>query len=434
MKYLIIIFAILFTINGNSQESLSLPQAISIGLENNFAIKIAENNIQIAENNNTWARAGRTPTIDLNGTFNNSINKDNNPASFINGSYYSGAVGATINAEWILFSGGRVRIAKEQLNTSVSQQQLYKDVKIHDLIKDITQQYNNILFQQEQLNVIQTVMKLSNDKLDYEMTKKEFGNSNTFNLLQFENAVYADSSNYLNQIQNIEISKRTLYNTLKLNGLKDYVFLDKLSVVKEKIEKSKLKSILSEENYTIKTLNIVNQLNQLNTRLEKSFNSPTVGITAGGGFTENGLRLNVPGSELRLGNRLNGNINAFANWNLYDGNVQDVNIQNAKIREQIGQLDLIEAQVMLNNQLEILISNYENQESMLDLSIRQLEIASKNIEITEERFKSGQISSLDYRNIQTQYLNAAFNKVSAIYNLIITKSEIDYLVGVFDVD
>ena len=63
---------------------------------------------------------------------------------------------------------------------------------------------------------------------------------------------------------------------------------------------------------------------------------------------------------------------------------------------------------------------------------RQVQLAQRNLQMTEERFKAGQITSLDYRNIQTQLLSASFGKVSAIFNLILTKSEIDFLVGKFD--
>jgi len=68
---------------------------------------------------------------------------------------------------------------------------------------------------------------------------------------------------------------------------------------------------------------------------------------------------------------------------------------------------------------------------LLDITDRQIQLANSNLEISEERFKAGQLTSLDYRNVQNQYLNAAYGKVGAIYSLLITKSEIDFLVGVF---
>ena len=48
-----------------AQQSLSLNQAISLGLENNFSIKIARGQESIDENNQTFGNAGFMPVVDL---------------------------------------------------------------------------------------------------------------------------------------------------------------------------------------------------------------------------------------------------------------------------------------------------------------------------------------------------------------------------------
>ena len=49
-----------------AQEKLSLAQAIEIGIQNNYQIEIAKQNMQIAANNNDWGAAGRYPRLDFN--------------------------------------------------------------------------------------------------------------------------------------------------------------------------------------------------------------------------------------------------------------------------------------------------------------------------------------------------------------------------------
>ena len=120
------------------------------------------------------------------------------------------------------------------------------------------------------------------------------------------------------------------------------------------------------------------------------------------------------------------------NYNLYDGGKQKNDIEAAKLQEEIDQLTFLEAKANLSNQLDILLDNYQNQIELLALTDTQIEIARQNIELTEERFKAGQLSSLDFRNVQIQYLNAAFNKISAIFDLLISRNEIDWLVGRYE--
>jgi len=121
MKYTYILLFSLLSIFGVSQNTMTVEKALSIGLENNFGIKIADKAIQIAENNNTWARAGKTPTVDLNGYYNNNLVNDSNPASFLQGTYYNTSLGATANVNWVLYNGGRIQINKDQLDLAVRQ-------------------------------------------------------------------------------------------------------------------------------------------------------------------------------------------------------------------------------------------------------------------------------------------------------------------------
>ena len=106
----------------------------------------------------------------------------------------------------------------------------------------------------------------------------------------------------------------------------------------------------------------------------------------------------------------------------------------AKLEEEITKLSVEQVVANLSNQLDILIENYESQRQLLRLVDDQIRLADENLKMLDERFKGGLVTSLDYRTVQLQYLNAAFAKVNAIYNLILTKSEIDYLVGKFEED
>ncbi len=437
MKYTYILLFSLLSIFGVSQNTMTVEKALSIGLENNFGIKIADKAIQIAENNNTWARAGKTPTVDLNGYYNNNLVNDSNPASFLQGTYYNTSLGATANVNWVLYNGGRIQINKDQLDLAVRQQQLNKETDINILFRSIYQQYYEVVFQQEQLAVLNQILLLSQDRLAYEDTKREFGSSNAYNILQFETAVLADTNAIVNQEQRVEVAKRNLYNTLNMQGSESYTFSERLSIIPEEIEASKLKQSLSEENYTLKSLQMIASLNKLNTGLANAATKPTIGLSGGIGFAQNGFKFfaDDPNSgdpfPFLFSNRITGNVNANLNWNLYDGGVRKDNIQSAKIQEEIDQLSILEAKAQLDNQLDILIDNYNNQLTLLNLTDRQISLAQENLRITEERFKSGLITSLDYRNVQNQYLNAAYAKVGAIYSLLITKSEIDFLVGAF---
>ena len=421
-----------------AQESMTLPKAISIALENNLDIKIAEKNILIAEKNNTWAQAGKTPTVSLNGYFNNNIVDNNNPASFLQGAYYSGTLGGSADANWVVYAGGRFEVAKDQLELIVRQEELNKAVNTHDLLRNVYQQYYNVLFQEERLEVLRESYNLSQSKLRYEQVKKEYGTSNSLNIIQFENALATDSINIVSQSLQVNTAKQTLYSTLLEPLTSDYTFDEELNVTDEAINAEKLQDALSEENYTLKSLYILSDLNALNTRLAEAQRKPIVSLNGSVGIAESGFKIfddnPMTGDpfEMVFGNQITGGINAAVTWDLYDGGVRKTAIETARLEEEITQLSVEQAAANLINQLDILIANYESQRQLLKLTDDQIRLANENLSMLDERFKGGLVTSLDYRTVQLQYLNAAFAKVNAIYNLILTKSEIDYLVGKFD--
>jgi len=110
MKVIKIITIFLFSgCLAGAQQPLSLTDAISKSLENNYGVIIAKGNQQIAEIQNNWGTAGRYPYISFSAGDNNSYNileEDNNVTNRFTGS-------ATLN--WTIFDGFIVQINKARL-------------------------------------------------------------------------------------------------------------------------------------------------------------------------------------------------------------------------------------------------------------------------------------------------------------------------------
>ncbi len=437
MKTYLSLLLLLMALPLIAQEEMTLERAISLALENNFQIKISETNIQVAENNNTWGRAGRYPIVNLSGSFNNTLINDNNPASFLNGTYTSSSLSPAIDAQWLVYNGGRVRIAKEQLGLALEQQRQLQSSSTQNVIRDVIKAYYDILLQKERLLVLEQQLQLSQDRMEYEQVKREFGTSNSFALVQFEQAISTDSTNLISQGHLVETNKRNLYNLLNQAVDQDFVFPERLEVSLEDIDPEKMKDLLLKENYTLQNLEVAQALAQVNTKLEESSRKPRVNIGGNLGFSEIYFKFfeDNPATgepfEGQFSNRINLGLNATATWNLYDGGVSKSNVANAGLQEQVRRLDYEEAALLLNNQLDILLANYENLKEVLRMNETQIKLAERNLEMAEERLKAAQITSLDYRNLQNQLLNTQFAQVSAIYNLLISKTEIDWLIGAF---
>ena len=97
-------------------QELSMAEAIRVGLANSYQIKIADNNVEIASNENDEGFAGAYPDINATFNLNNGYTNLNQPASFLlELSTASTGIQPGVNLDWVLYDGGRVRLTKQQL-------------------------------------------------------------------------------------------------------------------------------------------------------------------------------------------------------------------------------------------------------------------------------------------------------------------------------
>ena len=432
------IFMIAMTHNAEAQNDLTLQDAIAKGLENNHNIVISQKQIEIAENSNTWAQAGRYPVITADVSWNNNLTRENNQASFLRGEFYVGSLSPGINLNWTLYNGGLTGSTKESLEANVDLQRQLSQTTIQQTIQTIHQAYYDVLLQESRYRTLEETLDLSADRINYEQARKEFGSSNTFSLIQFEDAYLTDSSQLIIQQNVVQAARRNLLRAMNDPVTPEYYTLvDDLAVPDVNMDAQELEKQLVADNPDLRVLDVNLRLAAINTKIEQSFNKPTINLNTGlnGSYTAFKIFADDPTTgepfATRTGDTYRLTANISASYPLWDGGVRKQNLQNARLQQEITQTEILEATANLKNQLYILIDNYNNQLDQLRLLDEQLDNSVRNLEISEERLKAGQINSLDYRTIQNAYTNISFNRVSTIFNLLSLRTDIAYLVGAY---
>jgi len=209
LKALSIFSIILLVIGGHSQEPLTLDGAIIKGLENNFQIRIAQEQYSIVELNNKWGTVGRFPSINLGVR---SINRyDNTPVfdttafEYARGDQYTNSLTPNANLQWLLFDGLSVTMKKRKLEMLETYSLGYSTIVVENTIQSIILGYYLALLEEERLKVLGSVKGLSGDRYNYEMLRKDIGSSVTFDVLQAKNSFLSDSTNYL--LQQLRVKK-----------------------------------------------------------------------------------------------------------------------------------------------------------------------------------------------------------------------------------
>ncbi|CAH1001241.1 hypothetical protein LEM8419_02140 [Neolewinella maritima] len=445
MIRLLPLLGILLCTGVRAQDSLrlSLSDAIQRGLENNYQIRIATNELEVARNNDDYALTQKYPTISLGLSPGVGYRNQSNPASIVvQSTTTSYSVAPTAQLNWVLFNGGRIAINKERLGTLAELSAGQLQLQIENSVQDIIDAYYTAVVQEEQIRVRQRVLGLSRDRIDYQQVRREFGQGGTFDELQARDAYLSDSTNLVVQRVNYANAVRNLLQLMGETVLNQPVALTTALTYEETdYDPAALEAQLLAANRNLQNLLINRDLAALQTRLIETERLPTIGIGAGVNYdiaVQTGTQTfefggDQPGREQELpgvaARTLAGNIGFTASYLLFDGGNRRVRIQSSRLQEMTAQLDYQSAQQQLRTALYNTLALYDNQTRIIGITQQLIDNAERNIEIAAERFRGGTINSFDYRQIQLNYANAEFQLLNALLNLKQTETELLRVTG-----
>jgi outer membrane protein TolC len=415
-----------------SQETdtllLSLSDAISIGLENNYQIRISREELKIARNNNTPGAAGRYPSLDFTAV---QLNSFNNSQSLTypdtRSKLTSSSISPAVNLNWTIFDGFRVNITRKNLQSLEQLSEGLSTVVVENTIQSIILSYYNILLQKEKLRVFEEVKKLSGDRMQYMKVKQQFGSAVTYDVLQANDAYLSDSVNYLSQELNLKNAVLLLKLLLAMDQTVQFKLTDEFSVLINDYKLDDLMNKMLENNKNLRNQYINQKILENSTSLAKSQYYPGVYLGAGADYSNSRFKYagEDPGTRYSFGYY----VNFTLNFNLFNGGATRRAVQNALINEDIGLITVSEMTKALTNQMVNQFDLFGIRRQLLMVADVSQESTGLNLQISEDKFKSGAINSFNFRDIQLRYLNASIRRLEAIYNLINTETELLRLTG-----
>ncbi len=412
-----------------AQETLSLENAVARALQNNFDIRIAEASVEIAANNNSWGQTSALPSIALSAGFNATINdQSQNPTAFIQEKLEVQALNYSANLNWVLFDGLGMFIQKRQLELLESQSEGNASLIIENTVQALTLAYYDVLMQRERLNVLTEVIALSRDRLNYVNDKRELGAGSTFEVLQFENNVVTDSSNYLIQELAYRNATRNLNLLMGIDPETEFALTTPLQAPTVAYSYATIWDEVKNNNTALRNQFVNSLLAQQDYKLAQSAMFPVVSFSAG--ITENANQFRVRSLDLAAeGATLNYFGNFALNFNLFNGGRTRRAMQNARIREEVAQLQQNELELQVQSDLRNALDFYTAQLAIYQLTDGNVGRQRLALDIAADRFANGLITSFDYRQQQVAFLNAEMARIQALQNLLNTHTQLVRLRG-----
>ena len=399
---------------GFSQEILTKQEALKITLKNNFGIKIANNNVKIAKNNSSILNSRFLPSAAINsGT---DYRRNNQKIVFTDPSSGNdaerrgdGVITKTYNTSlginYTLFDGMGRKYNYKQLKETYNLTELQARQTIENTYLQLFTIYFQIARLSENKNNLREALDISQKRLQRAKYQYEYGQATKLEYLNAQVDVNNDSINLITAKQQLSNAKRGLNVILGIDKETTYT-------VETNVDYSKLINYSEIEQKTLKNNSLLQQneknvaISEFNIKVNKASYFPTLNFNASYGLnrTENENLVNPFGARLITSNGFNAGLNL--SWNIFDGGARKTRVKNAVIALDNQKIALEQQKVTIKNNLKNTWENYNNQFFILKAQEQNVLTTENNFNRTEERFKLGQITSVEFRQAQINLLNA----------------------------
>ena len=405
------------------QNTLSLMDAIKIGMLENYDIQISEKNQNISKINNNWANAGGLPSINLSAKKEEALSdQSNNPASFIQEKLRSSAINGNANVSWTLFNGFAIKANKERLNNLEEISNNNATLTIENTIQGIILQYYNCVLQKKRLELLQKVVALAKNRLEYEQTKYEIGVSSKIDLLQIENAMLTDSANIILQKLNYSNAIKNLNLTLATNLETNWILTDEMDTEIKLFNYEDLKTSTLANNTNIKNQYYNIQLSKQDIKLAMSPFYPVISVNSGAAYNESTYDIGDLSNTMdNTGESINYFANFSVNFRIFDGGKLYQNLRSLKIQKEINDLQLEKIQKEVLYQLSLTNDKYNSLITTYSLNQKAFKIAETNYGLATDQQNMGVINSFMLRDIEIAYISSGISAQQAAYNLMESK-------------
>lgn len=401
--------------DGYAQQTLNLEDAIRIGLERNFAIRIADNEARISENNNSVGNAGFLPVISADGAINNRIEDsetrygsgapipDRNDEGAETTVYNYG-----VNATWRIFDGLTMFASLDRLSTLSEISEVEARNRVELVLADIITGYYEIAGQQKAAQVLENTVEISEERIRIAESARELGSGSEYELLLARADMNTDRAALIRSNTNLNQLKVLL--TTILGDSTDATFTVQPEI--ELSEKLSLEEMIAEavaQNRELTVARLTEQAAEAEIRELRGDWFPQVDVS--GGYAYSRTEASTGFSEFSQSKGFRYGISASVN--LFDGFNKQRRQENARIALKNEQLRRKDLELQIRGNVSQVYAQYDDALSLIELEEENLEINKQTVDIALERFELGTINSIELREAQQSLLNAENRLIEA---------------------
>jgi outer membrane protein len=399
--------------------TLTLEQAIDLGIQNSSAMKSARLAVQSAEEGVSSARASNYPSLSLGSSYTHRFEKQTQ-----GGTYVSSSDPVSVSAELSqnITSFGQVKGSVKLAQNSVELARLDYEEEKRSLVVDIKRAFYAYLLAKQSLEVQTLTLSFKEDALRVAEERYQAGLVPDYEVLRAESDLESFKPELIEAENQLKYAHLAMLDILGLEVEKENFDIELIGTLEDtsySFDREELMQRAILKNYAITASRQSISLQEVQNDLTKATRRPTVSgfanysLTSGVDPVTGQPRYWGEGSwngDLSAGVRMQMPISSLFSWSSQSAAVRQGEIDLEKLNVEAGAL---ESAVKL--QVENSLLALEKSVSQIASGEKAVELALRLYDAALERYNSGLITSLDLRDVQLNLNTAQLGYLEALY-------------------
>jgi outer membrane protein len=398
------------------EETIDLENAILLGLNRNFGVKIATNEQKIAEKEAQITRGSLLlPNIEANFVRNYTI--DNVTQLFVNSTEQTTISSAkSDNENYSLIAGYGLRpeaiYTMKIMGKLAEVSELQAKVMVENTVAGIATTYYRLVLELQRQKVLETTLELSQSRLDIAQARYELGGAGKRDYLTAQVDYNADRSLLVNQELAIKNARINFNEMLALSpdtklDVNDTIVVGNNLILDNLLENAYLNNkefLVTQRNENVAYLSF---------REAQASRLPFINLNA----SYNNSTLESQAGFLLFNQREGFNYGLTAGLNIFNGFAVNRRIQNAKVQRINASFAVQQMEIQLASDIQRAYNIYNTNIQLLDIEFANYQVATESADIALERFRLGIADYLQFRDAQVNLLTAQDRLITALYNI-----------------
>lgn len=397
-----------------AQSPLSFEKALALTLENNYDIQMARVDEEIADNSASMSNNGYLPTVTAAGAYNwtyfegenrlrtETINFDPNNSYNYN---------ASLAINYTIFDGQARKYNYLQAKGNLKLSQIQMQQVIQTTILELARIYHEAARLEESVLALNQALEISQERYKRAKYSYEYGQAKQLDVLNAKVDLNSDSIALITGKLELENVKRDL-NFVMGQEIDQELIVDQNVQLGQNLNEKDVMESSKNNNLQLKLSENSLTINEFAIGSSKAAWLPS--LSANAGYQYRGS--DDPNGAFLIGSSNTGpQAGLSLNWNIFNAR-NSTQVKNAKLNLANSRIEKQSLEQNIKSQAMNAFASYRNLLFVLRAQEDNVNTAKDNFSRSEESFKLGQISSVEFRQAQLNLLNAEQALIKSKYD------------------